>query len=623
MFLLQYYGSISSAMVRLLRRKVSLLIFLTVISLGYFYYTFYGLENSFGEILSQKFSKTHQCRDWNNYEFMKAEGRRKGLGEHGKSVELTDYEDIKLNQKLYNKTGVSVVISDKISVNRSIPDNRLERCKQQTNLAFLPNVSVIIIFHNEVKSVLLRTVHSVINRTPSELLHEIILVNDNSDHAELYGPMQEYVRENFHGRVKIKNLSERKGLIVTRLEGAKDAQGEVLVFFDSHVEVGYNWLPPLLDPIARNRRLATVPIVDDFDSQTFEVFSNDPHGSRGGIDWWLVYHMFPRYQSQDIDPVKPFPTPIMLGCAFAIDRKFFLEELGGYDEGFEVWNGENYELSFKLWLCADGLYEVPCSHITHTFRLVNPSRTRDDDFVARNFKRLAEVWMDDYKEIVYGWDPQRYEKVDAGDLSKPKKVHAQLNCKPFRYFLEEVAPDILTRFPSTKEQPVFASGQIQSLSHEDICIDTFYRTEFEPIGLYYCSELDDNGMPPQTQYFRLNFMKNIVFGHMEHCLDSYKMSMPQCSYANYGNQYWRLDHERHLLINRRDDGEQCLTGSFQNQTFALMLCNENDPNQKWKFKYENKTALENWKNIDGYQKFIYGDKAISHDKMLSHEYETC
>lgn len=563
------------------------------------------------------------CKDWNDYRRIAWDDQQSGPGEHGEAVKLTDPDEIELNQRLYNQTGFSVVISDKISVNRSILDARPTKCKNLKYLAKLPTVSVIIIFNNEVQSVLLRTVHSVINRTPAELLHEVILVNDYSSNEELYEPLQSYVRENFATKVRIKNLSERKGLIVTRLEGARVATGEVLVFFDSHIEVGVNWLPPLLEPIARNRRLATVPIIDDFDPETFEVYSNDEFGFRGAIDWMLIYRHFKRHLYEGIDILKPFPTPLMLGCAFAIDRKFFLEELGGYDEGFQIWNGENYELSFKLWLCADGLFEVPCSRVTHSFRLFNPSRVRKDDFVGRNFKRLAEVWMDEYKDVVFKWDPGRYDKIDPGDLTKPKEIRERLNCKPFSYFLNEIAPDILTRYPTTQEHPVFASGQIKSLTFEGVCLDTFYRTEFEAIGLYYCSELDDFHRPPQSQFFRLNFMKNIVFGFQENCLDSYKMSMPQCSYFEYGNQYWKYDRVRHLLINGGDDANLCLAGNFDNQTLRVMDCDENNIAQLWSFTYENEEALDDWENIYGYKKFVYGDKEISYEKMVPLDYTSC
>ena len=37
----------------------------------------------------------------------------------------------------------------------------------------------------------------------------------------------------------------------------------------------------------------------------------------------------------------------MVGAAFAVDRKYFLE-LGGYDEGMDVWGGENLELSWRV-----------------------------------------------------------------------------------------------------------------------------------------------------------------------------------------------------------------------------------------------------------------------------------
>jgi polypeptide N-acetylgalactosaminyltransferase len=45
----------------------------------------------------------------------------------------------------------------------------------------LPDATVIVIFHNEARSALLRTVWSVIDHSPPHLLNEVILVDDFSD----------------------------------------------------------------------------------------------------------------------------------------------------------------------------------------------------------------------------------------------------------------------------------------------------------------------------------------------------------------------------------------------------------------------------------------------------------
>lgn len=57
----------------------------------------------------------------------------------------------------------------------------LLRCKELKYAKELPQISIIFIFVNEALSVILRSVHSAVNHTPTHLLKEIILVDDNSD----------------------------------------------------------------------------------------------------------------------------------------------------------------------------------------------------------------------------------------------------------------------------------------------------------------------------------------------------------------------------------------------------------------------------------------------------------
>ena len=57
----------------------------------------------------------------------------------------------------------------------------------------LPSVTVVIPFYNEHWSTLLRTFHSVINRSPASLLMEVILVDDASTKPDLQMQLEEYI----------------------------------------------------------------------------------------------------------------------------------------------------------------------------------------------------------------------------------------------------------------------------------------------------------------------------------------------------------------------------------------------------------------------------------------------
>lgn len=286
----------------------------------------------------------------------------------------------------------------------------------------------------------------------------------------------------------------------------------------------------------------------------------------------------------------------MLGCAFAIDRKYFWE-LGGYDDGLKIWNGENYELSFKLWLCGEGLFEVPCSRVAHTFRGHNNARHADYDFVNTNFKRVAEVWLDEYKEALYSRNRRKFSVIDPGDLTKQKEIRK--SCKPFRYFLEKVVPDLLRRYPLNVNHPRFASGSIKSLAFPKLCVDTFDRDFNKPVGLREC---DSNSTHPRYQQsFLIGFHKNLQRNNSDHCIDAVNMGMYECHYVKgQSAQFFKYNFKDKMIIMGKDYGTDCMTADIRNRSIYESKCEKTNMNQKWEFGYVNLTALEHWNEINEY-----------------------
>lgn len=96
----------------------------------------------------------------------------------------------------------------------------ISSCKLKHYPSELPTTSIVISFHNEAWSTLLRTVWSIINRSPRPLLKEIILVDDASEMDHLGEKLEAYVRTLPVPTFLLRTVN-RTGLIRARLLGAE------------------------------------------------------------------------------------------------------------------------------------------------------------------------------------------------------------------------------------------------------------------------------------------------------------------------------------------------------------------------------------------------------------------
>uniref|UniRef100_A0AAQ4RME7 Polypeptide N-acetylgalactosaminyltransferase n=1 Tax=Gasterosteus aculeatus aculeatus TaxID=481459 RepID=A0AAQ4RME7_GASAC len=236
---------------------------------------------------------------------------RDGPGEGGKPVVIPKDNQEKMKD-MFKINQFNLMASEMIALNRSLPDVRLEGCKNKLYPDNLPRTSVVIVFHNEAWSTLLRTVHSVIDRSPHTLLEEIVLVDDASERDFLKRPLEQYVRR-LEVPVRVVRMEQRSGLIRARLKGASISTGQVITFLDAHCECTTGWLEPLLARIKQDKTVVC-PIIDVISDDTFEYMAGSDM-TYGGFNWKLNFRWYPVPQ-REMDRRKGDRTlPVRFGNA--------------------------------------------------------------------------------------------------------------------------------------------------------------------------------------------------------------------------------------------------------------------------------------------------------------------
>ena len=178
-------------------------------------------------------------------------------------------------------------------------------------------------------------------------------------------------------------------------------------------------------------------------------------------------------------------------------------------------------MSFRIWTCGGTLVSHPCSHVGHIFRESHPytvasvkgeSTSIHTTFIV-NSARVAEVWMDDYKQFFYKTRPPKEVRV-LGDYSDRVALRKRLQCKPFKWYMETLLP----RMFIPDHDHIAFQGALKSRDNS-MCLDKMGSKAGGLAGVYYCHNQGGN----QAWMFSTN---NEFRTSDELCLDRCYTSTP-------------------------------------------------------------------------------------------------
>jgi len=277
----------------------------------------------------------------------------------------------------------------------------------------------------------IRTAESIFYETPSQILKEIVLVDDASE-----PPLKQLWSEEAASEFSVKyvRLDEPRGLIGAKQAGAEAATGDIIVFFDCHVKPAPDYWVPYVNAVEGNYKRVVIPTITSLNVDTWEEF-NRPAASGGGMS--KCYLTFDAEFKWTTDKT-PY-VPIMSGGLLAISRNWFFE-IGGYDSSMKGWGGENIDQSLRIWTCGGEIVSAPESYVAHMWR-DGTAKTKANyklgagDAVknrARAVKAHLGPWFEKKTLTFPSFKDWRGKELDTSSITD---TFSNLKCKNFEWYL--------------------------------------------------------------------------------------------------------------------------------------------------------------------------------------------
>ncbi|CAL1533313.1 unnamed protein product [Lymnaea stagnalis] len=174
--------------------------------------------------------------------------------------------------------------------------------------------------------------------------------------------------------------------------------------------------------------------------------------------------------------------------------------------------------------------------------------------------RVAEVWMDDYKNYFY--EATNYQTVDYGNVTDRKILRKGLKCHNFEWYLKNVFPELVI------PHGIDYVGEIRGVAAPK-CLDGGSSPE-PALFMYRCHGQGND----QLWYFNNNhqiYRENIFL-----CVKNGSTVLEWNKCSSRGN--WRYQEDKSLVYLPTNE---CLIASVTDSKVSLTPCHPGNKWQQW------------------------------------------
>jgi len=222
-------------------------------------------------------------------------------------------------------------------------------------------LSIVVAAHDE-GDVLFQTLRSIYE-TASGLEFEVIVGDDGSTDGSMKLAQSQFPR------ARVVSLSSRSGPATAKNAGAREADGDTLLFLDAHTKPERGAIRKLLEQVeALDGQAIVSPATPILDVKQWRN-SRQQMGQGYTIDlqtltcaWTPISELRRSPQGHS----ELYESPALIGCAFALSQQLY-ELLWGQDTGMLTCGVEGVDLGMKSWLLGYPVLLDPCAVVGHRF----------------------------------------------------------------------------------------------------------------------------------------------------------------------------------------------------------------------------------------------------------------